>query len=66
MMSKNDDEVRLVISTVDGHLSALPVRDTCEAVLMDTDLPNSKRAVSELVCEHTDTVSVWKYLGYPL
>lgn len=61
-----DFAVRLVLSTIDEHLSAMLVCTECEAVLLDTDKVREAQ-LSELVqCPHTNQTSLWEYMGHPL
>lgn len=66
VLDPEDFSVRLVLSTVDGHESAMLVCAECEAVLLDTDTVREIQ-VSELAqCPHTNRTSLWEYLGCPL
>ena len=65
MDKQNDNKVKLIISTVDGHLSAMIACSVCDKIFADTDF-NSEVGVSKMVgCDHKNEVSVWEYLGRP-
>ena len=55
---------RLALSTVDGNSSGMLICDTCENVLLDTDRERAGD-LEDLLCPHTNTKSVLRYLGLP-
>ena len=61
----DDEEYKLVLSTVDGVPMALPTCVDCENVILDTQ-GNRTATLSEIACEHTNRSSLHAYLGYPL
>lgn len=66
VLDPEDFSVQLVLSKVDGHVSAMLVCAECDAVLLNTNTVREAQ-VSELAqCPHTNRKSLREYLGYPL
>jgi len=66
MDDPNDNTVAVVLSTVDGHVSAMIVCQVCERVFADTDKSRVVSAVEIAECDHSNRLSLWNYLGSPL